>query len=300
MLFRSRKNKMDNNFVLSFNSHGKANVRLVKVVRKPEQHLLKELTLELLLEGEFETSYTKADNSSVVPTDTCKNILYLKAFDEDFDDIETFGIKVTEFVLNKYKHVSAVSCYIIEHLWERLVIKGKPHPHSFQRATPAVRIARVRASKSGPTTVQSGIDELLVLKTTQSGFVNFHKCEYTTLPEDDDRILSTIVNATWNYDTSAKNINFNQIWDGIKTIILEEFAEKYSISVQDTMYRAQKLILEKFPQISNIKLVLPNKHHWTVDLEKFGRKNRFVIFNPVSAPNGKITCELTRKTQSKL
>ena len=148
---------MSNDISITFNSHGKANVRLVKVARKPNQHCLKELTLELLLEGDFETSYTKADNSSVIPTDTCKNILYVKAFDEDIEDIETFGVHVSEFVLNKYKHVTAVNVSIVEHLWERMMIKGKPHPHSFQRASPALRTTKVRASNSGPTQITSGI-----------------------------------------------------------------------------------------------------------------------------------------------
>lgn len=290
-------NKED--FVISFNSHGKANVRLVKVVRKPEKHLLKELTVELLLEGDFEESFTKANNKNVIPTDTCKNLVYIRAFDEDFEDIETFAVNLGQFVLSKYSLVSVAHVSIVEHLWERIVINNKPHPFSFQRATPAVRTAVIKAGRNG-TTVQSGIDELLVLKTTQSGFVDFHKCEYTVLPEDDDRIFSTIVNAVWQYNPTYKNINYTQVWEGIKQIILEIVAETYSYSVQDTMYRAQKIIMEKYPELNSIKLVLPNKHNWTVDLSRFGRKNRFNVFNPVSAPNGKITAELTRKSLSKL
>lgn len=59
--------------------------------------------------------------------------------------------------------------------------------------------------------VMSGIRELRVLKTTQSAFTNFYNDEYRTLPDADDRILSTVVRCDWWY-SSTDNVNFDKAW----------------------------------------------------------------------------------------
>jgi len=57
----------------------------------------------------------------------------------------------------------------------------------------------------------SGIRDLRVLKTTQSAFYKFINDEYRTLPNTNDRILSTVVTADWVYSTT-QGFCFDKAW----------------------------------------------------------------------------------------
>src|SRR6266700_2335633 len=71
--------------------YGKSRVRLVKLSRDGDHHDIRELTVQILLEGDFETSYSAGDNSRVLPTDTMKNTVYALAKREGLSTIESFG-----------------------------------------------------------------------------------------------------------------------------------------------------------------------------------------------------------------
>jgi urate oxidase len=76
---------------ISANSYGKSLVRLTKVTRKKDRHELKEIAVDICLEGAFEEAYTRGDNSMVVPTDTMKNTVYALASKHELADIEGFA-----------------------------------------------------------------------------------------------------------------------------------------------------------------------------------------------------------------
>lgn len=82
-----------------------------------------------------------------------------------------------------------------------------------------------------------------MLKTTKSGFVNFVKDSYTSLPDVSDRILSTVVDARWTYK-SLNGLNFCQAFNEVEKALLDHFAGPpdtglFSPSVQQTLYHAQ-------------------------------------------------------------
>ena len=62
--------------VLVRDSYGKARVRMVKVIRHPDRHVLKDLTVDVALEGDFESAFLEGDNHRILPTDTMKNTVY--------------------------------------------------------------------------------------------------------------------------------------------------------------------------------------------------------------------------------
>jgi len=259
----------------------------------------KQLTVQTMLEGAFDDSYTSPNNSSVVATDTVKNLIYIIAKDHPLDTTEVFAQDVAKFFLKEYSHVTRINLEIVEHLWRRLEVAGKPHDHSFEKASNEVRTVKLSATRSSPPQIESGIRDLIVLKTTRSGFVGFYKDKYTVLPEIADRMFGTSVQATWKYTPDVANrnysaIDFNSTWNQVRETFVQTFCEEYSPSVQKTMYSAAEKVLKQIPHIDEITFLLPNIHNWNFDFAKFGMTPSTDLFIPVDEPHGLICCTVRR------
>lgn len=269
-------------------SYGKSRVRLVKVTRHTGSHDLAELTINVKLEGGFDAAYTAGDNSSIVATDTMKNIVYVLARQHPVDPIEPFAQRLGEAILSEYSPVATVRTEILEHPWSRL------DPFAFQQAGGERRTARVVSTRES-VTVESGVENLVMLKTTKSAFTGYIKDRYTTLKETNDRIFATAVEASWRYSTIA--VDFNTNWHACRLAMIETFAAHASKSVQETLYAMGGAVLGVDSAISQIRLSMPNKHCLLVDLAPFGLENPNEIFVPVDEPHGLIeaTIEAPRK-----
>ncbi|KAG2207654.1 hypothetical protein INT46_005065 [Mucor plumbeus] len=288
--------------------YGKDLVRLMRVYKEGNVQHCTELTVRLLLEGDIETSYTKADNSVVVTTDTCKNTCNIIAKrSQNVDNIEVFGQEITEHVLKQYAHISGAFVDIIKHKWTRLIVDGKPHAHSFVRDGEDIQTTSVHHYRAGnEIRITSGLDKLLVLKTTGSAFHGFYTDEYTTLVPTWDRIFSTAVDCKWTFVSKSgsvlRNVDFKAIHAGVKQITCDTFAKDDSASVQATLYLMQQQILAKFPAVAEVSYSLPNKHYVGVDMSKFNIDNtgkNMEVYHPQADPSGLITATAARK-ESKL
>ena len=133
---------------VSENGYGKQAVRLVTVRRGPDVHELKDVTVAIRLEGDFVTAYTEGDNSQVLPTDTMKNTVYALAADHPFEDIEDFGLALTDHFLQASPQATQARVELTEHLWQRIEKEGRPHPHAFQRSGEERRTATVTSLSS--------------------------------------------------------------------------------------------------------------------------------------------------------
>jgi urate oxidase len=185
-------------------------------------------------------------------------------------------------------------------------VDGKPHPHSFFRDGEETRQVELVAREGAGLSIKSGIDKLLVLKSTGSAFYGFHRDEYTALPETWDRILSTEVKADWNWRTftsldevKSKAGEFDPAWNKAREITLATFAKDESASVQNTMYKMCDQILASVPLVESVEYSLPNKHYFEIDLSWHkGLKNTgkdAEVYAPQSNPNGLIQCTVSRK-----
>jgi len=270
---------------LGENCYGKQRVRILQVTRHEDRHDVKELTLGIRLEGDFETAHTKGDNSKVLPTDTMKNTVYALAKQHRIATPEGFCLRLADHFLERHAQVSRTRIEASETLWTRFAIGKKFHPHTFTRSSDEKRTALVAATRKGKT-VQGGLKGLLVMKTTDSAFEGFLRDSFTTLKEDRNRILATVVRAVWLY--RSEKADFESTWHGVRQTMLETFADHDSKSLQQTLYAMGEAALQKFPAIRAIHLSLPNKHYNLVDLSPFKMDNPKVIFLPTDEPHGLI------------
>ncbi|ORY02956.1 hypothetical protein BCR34DRAFT_492808 [Clohesyomyces aquaticus] len=293
---------------LSYARYGKDNIRLYKreIDEKAGTQSVVEMTVCTLLEGDIETSYTKADNSVVVATDTQKQTVYILAKQNPVTPPELFASIVGSHFVETYPHIHAAHVKIIQHRWTRMTIDGKPHPHSFFRDSEEVRVVESVAREGEGISIHSKIEKLLVLKSTGSAFHGFHRDEYTQLGETWDRILSTEVEAGWRWklfkslaEVKAVIPKFDQAWEAAREITLKTFATDESPSVQNTMYKMCEQILAAAPLVEAVDYSLPNKHYFEIDLSWHkGLKNTgkdATVYAPQSNPNGLIQCTVSRK-----
>jgi len=274
------------------NNYGKSRVRLMKVARRGALHEIQETTVKIAFEGDFTEVHTVGDNSLVLPTDTMKNTVYaLASQTQEIEEIETFALRLANHFLTNNPPVTRVNIEIVEHGWARMALGEKAHPHSFIKGSNENRTAKVSITREGAT-IESGVEDLIVLKTTKSGFVGYIKDQYTTLPETTDRIFATSIKANWQYvNADAAN---GEIWRDARQTIIETFAEHDSLSVQHTLYAMGEAVLEKFPNIAEIAFSLPNIHYLPIDVSRFGFENDNRIFLPTDEPHGLIEARLSR------
>jgi len=287
--------------------YGKDNVRVYKVEKdeKTGMQTAIEMTITVLLEGDIETSYTKADNSVVVATDSMKNTVYIKAKEHPVTPPELFASILGTHFVETYAHITTTHIKIVTHRWTRMIIDGKPHPHSFLRDGAETRNVEAVVRQGKGIDIRSGIAGLLVLKSTGSQFHGFVRDEFTTLPEVWERILSTEVDCGWAWKTfsglnavKAALPKFNQAWEDSRNITLKTFAEENSPSVQNTMYKMCTQILEAVLGVETVDYSLPNKHYFTADLSWYkGTKNAgedAEVYIPQSGPSGLIQLTVAR------
>ncbi|AUI60810.1 factor-independent urate hydroxylase [Amycolatopsis sp. BJA-103] len=263
------------------NQYGKAEVRLVTVRREGTVHHLKDLTVSTSLRGDLAATHLTGDNADVVATDTQKNTVYAFAKEAPVGEIEDFALRLGRHFVDSFEHISGARVLIDEHGWNR--ISG--HDHAFSQAGSEKRTTAVTI-QDGQAWVVSGLDDLVVLKSTGSEFHGFPRDEYTTLAETNDRILATAVTARWRYQ--GDGIDWAASHTEVRRILLETFADKHSLSLQQTLYAMGEAVLEEREEVAEVRLSLPNKHHFLVDLSPFGLKNDNEVFYAADRPYGLI------------
>jgi urate oxidase len=270
---------------LGQNNYGKSRVRLLRVERQEGRHDIKELTLAIRFEGDFETAHTKGDNTKILPTDTMKNTVYALARQHPIETVEEFALHLVEHFLTYNPQVSRVRIEVKEHLWTRLPLGGKPHATAFSRSGDEKRTATLDATREG-TEIRAGLQDLVVMKTTNSAFDHFLRDPYTTLKDDRERILATAIRASWLYP--GEEVEFGPVWHGVRQMLLETFAEHKSESLQHTLYAMGEAVLNNFENVREIHLSLPNKHFLSVNLEPLGMDNPGQVYLPIDEPHGLI------------
>jgi urate oxidase len=271
--------------------YGKARVRVAKILRSKDRQSIVDIDVTAMLHGDFESSYTSGDNTKVVPTDTIKNTINVLANEKLGEEIELFALALGQHFIDRYSQVESACIEISERDWRRMEFDGRPHPHSFIAGSNAKRFTRVLRTRES-NSVESGVRDFVILKSTESGFENYPKDEFTTLPETADRILATSLSAAWTYSRKPNSYRIEN--DKIVAVMLKVFANNYSPSAQTTLFEMGTAALDVCPEISQIELAMPNKHYLAIDLSRFSRENKNEVFTPTDEPHGQIEAVLRR------
>ncbi len=277
---------------LADNRYGKARVRLSRITRNQDHHLFQEWNVRVLLEGDFESSFTQADNSKILPTDTMKNTVYSIARGSKAATIEEFATELGDYLLSNNPQVSGVLVEVEEKAWERLLCDEAPEPTTFKLGGPEVNTVCAVRDQGHGWSIRSGIDGLTILKTTKSAFTGYMHDKLTTLKPATDRIFGTCATITWEY--GAESPDFAGVRSRVGAALLKEFAAHNSMSVQHTLYDMGTAALQAAPEIASITLTMPNLHHLLADLSPFGQDNPNHIFVPVDEPHGYIEATIER------
>ena len=273
------------------NRYGKGRVRVMRIHRDGERHEVSQLSVKAMVEGDFARTYTHADNSNTISTDTIKNVVNVLARENTGLSSEEFCQVLAKKFLDTYSQISSVGITVHETKWVRLSFGGKPHPHSFvldSNGKPFVEINATREEFS----IASGIDGFAFMKSTQSGWEKYVQDRYTTIPETNDRMCATSMVASWKW--SAKPASYPATNKKILDTLLEVFAMTYSASVQDSLYRMGEAALAAVPEISEISMACPNMHFILLNLSAFGLDNNNDVFLPTDEPHGQIECTVGR------
>jgi urate oxidase len=279
---------------LGDNQYGKAETRLVRVDRGADRHEITDLNVTTTLAGDLSATHLTGDNSGVLPTDTQKNTVYAFARD-GVGEIEDFGLRLARHFVDTTPTISKARVHLEQYRWERLTVgfpdDPQPAHHSFARAA-GTRTATV--TFDGTTAwVVSGVEDVTLLNTTGSEFHGFHRDEYTTLAETSDRILATAVSARWRH--AGTTGRWGASFRAAHMYLLEAFADTHSLSLQQTLHAMGERVLRRCDELVEVRLTLPNKHHFLVDLSPFELDNPNEVFFAADRPYGLIEGTVLRE-----
>jgi len=284
--------------------YGKNAVKLLFIRRQGGHHEVTELKADVEITLRSRKDYISGDNSDIIPTDTIKNTVHALAKINGIKTIEQFSLDICHHFLTSFNHVLRAKVYMEEAPWRRLEKNGAEHAHAFIYSPESFRFCDVEQNLNGVPVLHSGVKNMKVLKTTQSGFEGFLRDRFTTLQAAKDRCFCTSVYARWRYN-KVHNVNFDAAWKRAKDTIIEKFAGPYdrgefSPSVQKTLYDTQVLILDRIPEVDEIEIVMPNQHYFTIDMTKMGLNNQDEVLLPLDNPSGNITGTVRRKQRARL
>ncbi|HET8664711.1 MAG TPA: urate oxidase [Nocardioides sp.] len=282
--------------VLGDNRYGKAETRVVRIVRDTPRHEIRDRNVSTALRGDFADAHETGDQAHVLPTDTQKNTVY--AYAQEYGDraAEEYAAAVADRLLEASPYATSAQVRVEEYAWDRVPVGPDGHDHSFVRRGTETRTCAITVEGRGDDRrlhVLSGLTDLTVLKSTGSEFKGFLQDRFTTLAETDDRVLATSLTAWWRWGPEAPT-DWDAAYESVRAVLLETFATTYSRALQETLQLMGRAVLEAQPELAEIRFSAPNKHHFVVDLSPFGMENPGEVFHADDRPYGLIEAQVRR------
>ncbi|AZZ55380.1 factor-independent urate hydroxylase [Rathayibacter iranicus] len=286
--------------ILGDHQYGKAENRIVRIYRDSPRHEIHDVTVSTALRGDFEAAHREGDQSAVLPTDTQKQTAYSFAKEKNLRSIEPYGLDLARHFVDGYEPIHGARIEIEQFAWERVLVGGQEHDHTWVRTGQETRIASVTVEGRGDERhvwITGGFKDLTILKSTGSEFHGFLTDPYTILQPTNDRVMATSLVAKWRFALTEEEIDamdWEVVYVGVKALMVSRFATVHSLALQQTLFEMGKAVLEEFPQIVEIRLSAPNKHHFLYDLSPFGVENDNEVFHADDRPYGLIQASITR------
>lgn len=277
--------------ILGGNQYGKAENRVVRIYRDTPRHEIHDINVSTCLRGDFTAAHLEGDQSDVLPTDTQKQTAYAYAKEKGLLSIEEYGLALARHFVGDVEPVQGARIEIDEYAWERAIVDGAEHDHTFIRKGQEVRTAAITVDETGEYVV-GGLKDLVVLKSTGSEFADFLEDPYTVLEPTHDRVMATSLTAQWRFTTT--DVDWEAVYVGVKAQLVKQFAVVQSLALQQTLFHMGKAVLESYPGLTEVRLAAPNKHHFVYDLSPFGLENPKEVFNADDRPYGFIQATVLR------
>ena len=277
--------------ILGENQYGKAESRVVRIYRDTARHEIRDLNVTTALRGPFGPAYLVGDQSNVLPTDTQKNSAFAFAKSEGIHSIEDFGLGLARHFVHDVAPVTGARIEMEEYAWQRAVVDGAEHDHTWTRLGQETRTAAVTVDATGEYVI-GGFKDLIILKSTGSEFAGFLKDAHTTLEETHDRVMATSLVAKWRF--TSTDVDWESVYPEVKRLMIKEFATRQSLALQQTLWHMATAVLEHLPEIVEVRLTAPNRHHFVVDLAPFGLENPGEVFIAADRPYGLIEAQVLR------
>jgi urate oxidase len=282
--------------ILKHNHYGKSRVRLMKVTRDGERHEVREWSVGLYLQGDFERCFVEGDNTGVMATDTMKNTVYSVAAESKAETMEGYAQDLARLLMQRNPQVEHIRVSIDEKMWVRIrTVDGDvrtPDDSAFIQRGPEVATTELELFPGMVPAVRSGVKGLVILKSSKSAFTGFKRDEWTTLPETMDRLMGTEATIVWTYSKLLGD--YAGARKRLMDCLLTSFARHDSLSVQQTLFKMAEDALACEPAVSELSLTMPNRHNLPVDLSRFGQVNANEIFVPTDEPHGHIHARVIR------
>lgn len=277
--------------ILGNTQYGKAENHVVRINRDSPRHEIRDISVSTCLRGDFSAAYLAGDQSDVLPTDTQKQTAYAYAKEKGLASIENYGLELARHFVDDIGPVQGARIEIDEFAWQRVVVDGVEHDHTWIRTGQEIRTAAVTVEDEGEWVV-GGLKDLVILKSTGSEFAGFLTDPYTVLEPTHDRVMATSLVAQWRF--TSTDIDWDAVYTGVKNEMVKQFAVVHSLALQQTLYEMGKAVLEQYPVIAEVRLSAPNKHHFRYDLSRFGLENNNEVFHAADRPYGLIQATVTR------
>ncbi len=161
--------------------YGKSRVRVLKMLRDGDVHTIRELTARVLLEGDFDASFTAGDNRLVVATDTMKNTVNVLAHEHLGARDRAVRQRLADHFRGRYEHVSRVGRGARGARVDPPDRWRRASPAQLRAADAARGFTRLVADR-GHQRHESGVTGMTLLKSTGSGFEDFHRDDLRRSP----------------------------------------------------------------------------------------------------------------------
>ena len=262
--------------------YGKADIRCYRA-NGGGRRLFGTRTTVQVFGDSFLAAYTEGDNSNVVATDTMKNFVYSALLDYTADSHEEWCEFVGARFLDAYPQME----------WLRILEEELPFVEHSERLFEGPRrdehgAVAMDIGRDGVRSLRAGVRNLRLVKLTGSAFAHFQRDRYTTLPERTDRPLYIHLDLHWRYSDRASLIDPHDV-AGLCRSVFDEFV---SMSIQHLLNRMAEVILERYPQLSELDFEAEN-HLWDLSQQGDGAEWPRIFSDPKPA-HGSIGLTVTR------
>jgi urate oxidase len=266
--------------VLTHGKFGESTIRLVRLVGQGDRQELRDLTVQLLLKGDFERGFTAGEALPLENEQAIADRVYALAHEHCGDQIEPFALLLSQHVLRFFPRVNEAEVEIGERVWSRVLVSGRPHDRAFS-ASGEQRLTRV--TRTAETVyVEAGFSALPILRI---------------MPRADAQqpsLFSGYLTARWRYGWT--DVPFGLHWQQVRQVVLETFANHAAGPTQQLLHDMAQAALDQTPAIIEMRFVLNVMRHRPADLSRSGVENDGNLLIPDTAPVGVIETTVVRES----